>query len=254
LLSLVYDLKEIKLKTKIRLQMKKYFFTSFILLNFSGILFAQLPLNYDVRAQMDFYHANKFIGGEWKNSLTEDQIAGSPYLNKEFEKGTVYTIQRQQYNEIPLRYNIYNDNLEFKTPDNEIMALSAPEIVEKAVLGNNILTYSPYLMANKTKNGFFLILEEGKASLYAKPAVAFQNATEPAAYKDAEPAKFVKKADEYYIRIGAEQAVIISSKKDLIAAFPDNRDKIESFISKNKIKTNKPEGLKEVVMYYNTIE
>jgi len=89
--------------------------------------------------------------------------------------------------------------------------------------------------------------------LYAKPAVAFQNATEPAAYKDAEPARFVKKADEYYIRIGSEQAVIISSKKDLIAAFPDNRDKIESFISKNKIKTNKSEGLKEVVRYYNSL-
>jgi len=202
---------------------------------------------------MDFYNSNKMIGGEWKNVITEDQIAGSPYLNKEFENGSIYTVQRQQYNEIPLRYNIYNDNLEFKTPDNEIMALSAPEIVEKAVVGNTILTYSPYILANKTKKGFFLILEEGKASLYAKPAVAFQNATEPAAYKDAEPAKFVKKSDEYYIRIGSEQAVIISSKKDLIAAFPDNLDKIESFISKNKIKTNKADGLKEVVKYYNSL-
>jgi hypothetical protein len=203
---------------------------------------------------MDFYQANKFIDGEWKNELTEDQISGSPYLNKEFENGSIYTVQRQQFNEIPLRYNIYNDNLEFKTPDDEIMALSAPEIVEKAVVGSAVLTWSPYLLANKTKKGFFLILEEGKASLYAKPAIAFQAATEPAAYKDAEPAKFVKKADEYYIRIGDGQAVIISNKKDLIAAFPDNRDKIESFISKNKIKTNKPEGLKEVVKHYNSIE
>lgn len=233
--------------------MKKYFITVFILLTFTGVLFAQLSLSYDIREKMDFYNSNKLISGEWKNVLTEDQIEGSPYLNKEFESGTVYTVQRQQYNEIPLRYNIYNDNLEFKTPDNEIMALSAPEIVEKALVGNTILTYSTYLVANKTKKGFFVVLEEGKASLYAKPAVAFQEATEPAAYKDAEPARFVKKADEYYIRIGSEQAVIISNKKDLIEAFPDNRDKIESFISKNKIKTNKPEGLKEAVKYYNTL-
>lgn len=234
--------------------MKKYYLTVFILLTFTGVLFSQLPLNYDIREQMDFYNRNKFIGGEWKNVITEDQIAGSPYLNKEFENGSIYTIQRQQYNEIPLRYNIYNDNLEFKTPDNEIMALDAPEIVEKAVWGNNILTYSPYLIANKTKKGFFLILEEGNASLYAKPAVGFQNATEPAAYKDAEPAKFVKKPDEYYIRFGTDQAVPISTKKDLIAAFPDHRDKMESFINKNKIKTNKSDDLKEVVKYYNSIE
>lgn len=233
--------------------MKKYYLTVFLLLSLAGVLFAQLPLSYDIRQQMDFYKANKFIGGEWKNVISEEQIAGSPYLNKEFENGSVYTVQRQQYNEIPLRYNIYNDNLEFKTPDNEIMALAAPEIVEKAVVGSTILTYSPYLLANKTKKGFFLILEEGKASLYAKSAVVFQNATEPAAYKDAEPAKFIKKPDEYYIRIGSEQAVPINSKKDLIAAFPDNRDKIESFINKNKTKTNKPESLKEVVKYYNSL-
>jgi hypothetical protein len=46
------------------------------------------------------------------------------------------------------------------------------------------------------------------------------------------------------LRIGAEQAVLINNKKDLIEAFPDKQDKIESFISKNKIKTNKPAGIK----------
>ncbi|KAF0237048.1 MAG: hypothetical protein FD181_2249 [Prolixibacteraceae bacterium] len=233
--------------------MKNYFLTFLFTVCLIGFSRAQLPLSYDIREKMDFYLANKFIEREFKGVLSEGEIDGSPYLNREFENGSIYTVQRQQYNEIPLRYNIYNDNLEFKTPDNQIMDLAAPEIVEKAVLGNNVLTYAPYLMANKTKTGFFLILEAGKASLFAKPEVVFQKATEPAAYKDAVPAKFVKNPDEYYIRIGSEQAVIISSKKDLIAAFPDNRDKIESFISRNKIKTNKPEGLKEVVKYYNTL-
>lgn len=233
--------------------MKNYLLTvlfAVCLLSFSN---AQLPLNYDVREKIDFYSANKFIGGEWKETLTENQIQGSPYLDREFASGTIYTTQRQQFNEIPLRYNIYNDNIEFKTPQNEIMALAVPEIVEKAVVGNAVLTHAPFFMANKIKKGFFFVLEEGKASLYAKPVVVFQKATEPAAYKEAEPAKFVKKADEYYVRIGTETAVIINTKKDLIAAFPDNRDKLESYISKNKIKTNKPEGLKEVVKYYNSL-
>jgi len=158
-----------------------------------------------------------------------------------------------QYNGIPLRYNIYNDNIEFKTPTDEIQALATPEIVEKAVFGSTQLVYSSYLLANKTRKGFFVVLEEGKASLYSKPGIAFKEPTEPAAYKEAEPAKFVKKADEYYIRIGTEQAVLINSKKDLIAAFPENKDKIESFINKNKIKTNKPESLIELVKYYNSL-
>jgi hypothetical protein len=233
--------------------MKNYFLTILFVITLAGFSFAQIPISYELRETMDFYQTNKFVSGEWKNVLTEKNIKGSPYLNDEFETGSIFTVQRQQYVGIPLRYNIYNDDLEFKTPANEIQALATPEIVEKAVFGTAQLAYSPYLQANKIKKGFFLVLEEGKASLYAKPGVLFQRPTEPGAYKEAEPAKFVKKADEYYIRIGIEQAILIKSKKDLIAAFPDNQEKIESFIDKNKTKANKPESLKEVVRYYNSL-
>ncbi|HSO87918.1 MAG TPA: hypothetical protein VLQ91_15290 [Draconibacterium sp.] len=201
----------------------------------------------------DLYQSHQFVLGDWKKELTEKDISGSPYLNDEFINGSVYTLQRLQYVDIPLRYNIYNDDLEFKTPSSEVQAMATPEIVEKAVFGNTQLVYLPYSLANKIKKGFFVVLEEGKASLYSKPVVIFKEPTEPGAYKEAEPAKFERKADEYYVRVVGEQAVQINNKKDLIAVFPDNQDKIENFISKNKIKTNKPEGLKEVVVYYNSL-
>jgi hypothetical protein len=234
--------------------MKHYILTLLFILGFAGISSAQYQLNYEIREAVDFYRSNKFIDGSMKSELTEKDIKGSPYLNDEFVNGTIFTVQMLKYSDIPLRFNIYNDDLEFKTPTGEVMALSAPEIVEKAEFGNMQMVYSPYSQTNKIKKGFFVVLEQGKASLYAKPGILFQEPTEPAAYKDAEPAKFVRKADEYYIRIGTEQAILISNKKDLIAVFPDNRDKIESFVNKNKIKTNKPESLKEVVKYYNSIE
>jgi hypothetical protein len=233
--------------------MKYYFLTFIFILALAGFSFGQVSLSYEIQETIDFYQANKFITGETRNVLTENNIKGSPYLNNEFETGTIFTVQKKQYVGIPLRYNIYNDDLEFKNPADEIQALATPEIVEKAVIGDTHLTYLPYLQANKTKKGFFIVLEEGKASVYSKPGILFKERTEPGAYKEPEPPKFVRKSDEYYIRIGVEQAVLIKSKKELIAAFPDNQDKIESFIDKNKIKTGKPEGLKEVVHYYNSL-
>ena len=233
--------------------MKHYILTLLFILGFAGISSAQYQLNYEIREAVDFYRSNKFIDGSMKSELTEKDIQGSPYLNDEFVNGTIFTVQMLKYSDIPLRFNIYNDDLEFKTPTGEVMALSAPEILEKAEFGNMQMVYSPYSQTNKIKKGFFVVLEQGKASLYSKPGIVFQEPTEPAAYKEAEPAKFVRKADEYYIRIGAEQAILIGNKKELIAAFPDNQDKIESFINKNKIKTNKPESLKEVVRFYNSL-
>jgi hypothetical protein len=210
-------------------------------------------LPYDVQQTIDFYKTNKFITESGKNTLTESNIKGSPYLDDEFNYGSIYTVDKKHFADIPLRYNIYNDDLEFKNPEGQVQALATPDIVEKAVFGSIQLVYCPYVVSNKNKKGFFVVLEEGKASLYSKPGVVFREGTAPGAYKDPEPPKFVKKSDEYYIRFGSGQAQLIGNKKELMAAFPDNKSKIESFMSKNKIKTSKPESLKELVRYYNSL-
>lgn len=233
--------------------MKSIFLILIFVLGLVNYSFGQITLDYSVQQTIDFYKTNKYISDAGNRTLTENNISGSPYLNDEFVNGSIYTVQKLQYNDIPLRYNIYNDDLEFKTPEDVVQALSTPEIVERAVFGNTQMVYSPYLLAGKNRNGFFVVLEEGKLSLYAKPGIIYREATAAAAYKEAEPPKFVKKSDEYYLRFGTKQAEIIGNKKELIAAFPDNQDKIKSFISKNKIKTNKPESLKELVKYYNSL-
>jgi len=233
--------------------MKNYILLLAFIFGLANYTIGQVTLSYELRETIDFYRTNKFITDSGKNQLAMKQVKGSPYLNDEFVNGSIYTVQRIHYPDIPLRYNIYNDELEFKTPANEIQALATPEIVEKAILGNTHLVYSAYSNSNKIKKGYFVVLEEGKAMLYAKPGVIFKEATEPAAYKEAEPPKFEKKADDYYIRIGTGPAQMISNKKELLAIFSDNKDKIESYIDKNKVKTNKSESLKELVKYYNSL-
>jgi hypothetical protein len=216
-------------------------------------LSGQISPGYEVREVTNLYNSNKLIDGKWKVELTVNDIQGSPYLNDEFISGTIYTTQKQQYNNIPLRYNIYKDELEFRNPSNEVMVLTTPEIVEYAVFGENIIAYSSYQQGSKTKQGFFLVLESGKSTLMAKASIIFQQPTEPGAYKEPEPAKFIRRTDEYYIQIGKNALIEINNIKSLIEAFPDNSDKVEAFIEKNKIKTNKSESLIEVVKYYNSL-
>ena len=49
----------------------------------------------------------------------------------EFITGTIFTTSKTQYVNMSLRYNIYNDQLEFKTPEDKILVMAAPEIIEK---------------------------------------------------------------------------------------------------------------------------
>ncbi len=233
--------------------MKVFVLILVFILSFVNNSFSQFGINYETRQALELYNTNKFISKGDNSTLTNVDVEGSPYLMDEFVNGSIYTVQKFQFEEVPLRYNIFNDELEFKTPSNEILALSTPDIVQKVVIGDTTLAYLPYLQSNKIRKGFFIILKEGKASLYAKPGLMFKEATPPAAYKDPEPAKYIKKSDDYYIIAGSEPAQIINNKKDLISVFPDNQDKIEKYISKNKIKTNNPETLKELVEFYNSL-
>ena len=230
--------------------MKRYILVAIILLFATNFLHAQI---YEIRQVMDLYNTNQIQDGEWKNMLTEDDIKGSPYLNDEFIIGTIFTTSKYQFVDILLRYNIYNDQLEFKTTANEVQALATPEIVEVVEFKDYKMVYIPYAITKKNKNGFFIVEEEGKASLYKKLEIIFKKAEEPAAYKDAEPPKFVKKSDSYFIRINTEVAKKISSKNELLKTFPDHKDEISTFVKKNKVKTSKLEKLKELVQYYNSL-
>lgn len=231
--------------------MKKYISLIVILLLSSAGLFAQSI--YDIRNAIDFFESNKMQRGEYRNTLSESDIDGSPFLDNEFIKGTIYTYQKIQFNDIPLRYNIFNDEMEFQTPDNKILAIAAPEIVEKAVVGENILSNIPYKLGNKIKHGFFILLIEGKVNLYARPEVLYQRPKKAAAYKDPEPAKFVERPHSYYLRLNEDPAVKVESKKDLINFFTDHQKQVEDFIKENKVKPSKEEKLIELVKYYNSI-
>lgn len=227
---------------------------NFVVLFLTGFIFcSSAQSGYQIRETLDFYRSNKMASGEWNPQLTEKDIAGSPYLTNDFQKGTVYTTSKYQYNGLPLRYNAYNDQMEFKTNENEIQSIAAPETVEKIEFDNYKMVYIPYTNAKKIRKGFFIVMEEGNASLYKKPEVVFERAEEPKPYQEAKPARFVERPDSYYIKAGSEVARSIETKKDLTEVFPDHQKEVEKFIKKNKVKLNKPDRLLELVQFYNSL-
>ena len=232
--------------------MKKFFLSISLLLAGTGFVFSQEL--YQLREAMDLFRSNQLQTGEWKLTLSESEIEGSPYLNHDFIPGTVYTTSKTKFVEIPLRDNIYNDQLEFKNQDDQVLALAAPEIVEKVEFGDYTMLFMPYSNVKKIFRGFFILIEEGTASLYERPEIQYQEPTEPGAYKEAEPAKFLNKPSSYYIRVGLEQAKKADKRNELADIFPDHKNEIEAFVKKQKPRTNKPEDLTELVRYYNSLK
>ncbi|MCK3684424.1 hypothetical protein [Maribellus sp. YY47] len=219
----------------------------FTLLLIAGKTYAQSE--YQISSLMDMMKINKSA----HTIITEEDIEGSPYLNDEFITGTVYTTNKYQFKDIPLRYNVFNGDVEFKTPDNKILAIAVSETIEKVEFGDYTLEYIPYIAVKKVKTGYLLALSKGKISLYAKPEISYRKPTKAGAYKEAEPAKFLRGNDSFYIRIDSGNAQSVGNKKDLIGAFPDHQAQIEDFIKKNKIRPDKADELKLLVEFYNSL-
>lgn len=233
--------------------MKRYILITVVFLCATLGVFSQ-DYEYLSNKNLDFYRNYKMKTGNWKIINSEKDYEGSPYLINEFVKGAIYTNTKQQYTDIPLRYNIFTDEIEFKTPDNQLYAFTNSDIIEKVVFDGFKMVCIPYLAGGKIRKGYFRTIIEGNASLYARHQVLLKEATKGDNYTKGEPTKFIKKPDTYYINVGSSQAKKVGKKKELAAIFPKHIDKIETFIQKNKTKPGKQESLEELVQYYNSLE
>jgi hypothetical protein len=228
--------------------MKTLFALFFLIIATHGV-HAQTVLNLQ-----EFYkqfHTAKFQQGIINPELA---IEGSPHDKDAFIPGTVVAKSDIRYEQIPLRYNIYANEMEFKTEDGTVYYLAAPEIIEQIVIGEDTYIYCPYTFGNRLLRGYFRIATSGKANLLVKQNINLKDPEPAAPYKEAIPAKFVKLADEYFVRIGEAEAMKVSSRKELLSVLTDKSREIDAYLKKNKTRFNRLEDLIQLIDYYNRID
>ena len=218
-----------------------------------------LVIAYGLNAQttmsgfMDNFRFEKIKDGTYSRySLKMSEIQGTPYLDESFDSGTVTTSGGITYENIPLRYNAFSDELEFKKGD-DTYNIDPKTIVKLAKFGNATFTCSPYDAEGKTKNGFFELLADGKAKLFIRYTVKFLDKEEVKAYADPKPARFEEPRKEYFLAIDNAPAQLITNKKNLLEMFGDRKKEMETYISKNKLSVKGDDALTRIIVYYNSL-
>jgi hypothetical protein len=134
-----------------------------------------------------------------------------------------------------------------------VLELKNPETVEKIEFENYKLIYLSLPHKNNVVKGFFIVLTEGYATLLSKPAVTLHKPSQPGGYIDAQPPRFSRNPDIYYIKVGKNQPKFIKTKKHLITSFPDFRAELSNYIKINNIKISDQKSLTDLVQYYNSL-
>lgn len=233
--------------------MKKFIFTFLMAIVINSTLYSQIQNMVDSYI-LDEVHRNTFIDN--KGSMLDiSKIIGSPYKDDDFVQGSVFIEEFNQKIVASLRYNIYNDEMEFIDPkDNSIRALVKKEGLIYTIGVERFI----YLNTNNLKNikaGYYkvLVLNKEFASLFVKikciyipekpAATTLQQGTE---------AEFKIKTINL-ILVDGEMNILKANKKKILRLFSVHQNKLSKYISENKLNMKEERHLLRLISYYNTL-
>ena len=186
------------------------------------------------------------------NTLDGVYVEGTPYLNKEFTPGEVVINDSIKYHNIPLRYNIYTEKIQFLNAQNQIRVLDNLQQTYRFDFGNHAFTIRDYLGdEGKVKHGVLEVLADGHIQLYKKYQVDFEQATKAIGYKDAEPNRFVRQDDELLIAVGKAIPQKIRPNKKLLKKLALFKPNIEQYVKNHKLNPKSERDLIQLIQYCN---
>lgn len=223
-------------------------FLFFLLIPFLSGAQSVMYLNLDeFYKQFNTYEYGKKIGGE-------SVVRGSPYEKEEFTPGIVVAKSGKHYIGIPMRYNIYSDEIEYKFRERGVFAFGQPELLDSVYIGREKFVYGQYNAGNRTIRGYFRVLTEKSPPLLQKMNVTIKPAESAQAYKDYVPPGFERARDDFYVNSSPGELIRINDKKDLSTLPGDHLSDIAQFIKSNRIKFTKPDDMVKLMEFYYSLK
>jgi hypothetical protein len=195
-----------------------------------------------------FYFHQRFRDPAAVTAEKYQDIEGSPYLDPEFREGIIW-LEDTTAVLLPLRYNIYTDEMEYRL-EGVNYVIGNTTIIKAVGIGPARFLF----LAVAEKGCYVEVLDSGRCDLLLKRSVRFKpgEGTKPIVGTPT-PAEFIRSSDAYFIRVKKSEPVAISNIKSIIMALQDEKDKVESFIAKKKIRRASKENLLMITRYFNSL-
>ena len=182
---------------------------------------------------------------------------GSPYFNDNFVLGNVYKGNELLAEDIPLRYNIFSNEIEVKESLEEVDENAKPltkssEIFVK--IDDTIIILIPF--NGKDEDGsYFQVLFEGKKITFLKKVTKKYTSPKKASSsitRDLKGAFTDKTTFFLQTKIGKMYELPKAKNKKLLV-FGKDKEYLEVFALKNNLNLNKEEDLKKLVVHYDNL-
>lgn len=223
--------------------MKQQKFTTLIMLFLAFLTFGQSSNN---EYNNYMYHLGTVTTTRGDHSAEIEKITSKMYLSDNY----LQTKIDDEKVEIPVKYNIYRDKMEF-SKNGQTFFLNK-ESVKKLTFVDLDKNYEVFKFKGELK--YFETHNSGNNRLLSREIIKFVNAERPKShYQKQQTADFKKGKDKFYIKFNNTIVEIPSKNSNFYSLFGKNKKKIKKFIKSNKLSIKKVDDLKKIIEYYNTI-
>ncbi|WP_419869040.1 hypothetical protein [Chryseobacterium sp. CT-SW4] len=215
---------------------------------FNSVLFSQ---NNNMGGSVLNVNEGRALFSQTKAPDKSTVIDGSPYINGgNFQK---VNIQGYSKDVQDLRYNAYEDEMEFKNNEETFYANKIDGLIIEFPKLKKVYKCLNYTYDNKSKSGYLVILSEGPTySLFKREKVELlRGEKSPNGYtKDAND-YFAKDKDLYLISKDSQFYKYPKNFKDAAELFFLDKKELETFIKSNKISFSKEPDMIKLVEFIN---
>jgi len=180
------------------------------------------------------------------------EVEGSAYYCDSFQLASVILSSGVEYKNVPIRYNIYNDKMEFQNSKGVAYNINNPSAVSEILINDGPkFSYVHYISKGKSSEFFVEIIADGKARLLKKHAITLIPAQPAGTHTEAKPPKLVPRPSDYYIQIGTVDPLPFKNSKQLIDILSEYSSAINFSPLTPQLSKNREESFVEIVNYFN---
>lgn len=180
---------------------------------------------------------------------------GTPFFNEEFTNGSITFENGQTTNVMPLRYNAYENNLQFMSGSN-IYAVENNTVrsFELYATDSVIRFEKGYDARRLSPEDFVAVMADGEAKFMVKHTVNYRE--DISGYGQATQVEEYSPSREYYVKFGDGDVDRIRSlnERRVMRTFPSHEDELEQFASQNNIQFDNIMDVSRLFKHYNTLQ
>ncbi|MFT7421851.1 MAG: hypothetical protein ACI9QN_002782 [Arcticibacterium sp.] len=225
-----------------------------------GLLFILIFLTGQARCQTMDLNSSSFVdlglrllaANAMEKANTKELIEGSVYLNDEFVEAKIITV-RGEFNPQKMRYNIYEDAMEFEM-GGKLLLMDASRLIKNITLDEQVFVAADFPYKSKTVRGFLEQVYFGKYALYAKKNISYRTAEPPKALEaEGRSARYIRSSDSYFLKTPGQELVKVASIKNIIGLLPVKNDVLKKYAKKEKLSNKNIEDMSRLLQFANTL-